>query len=632
LVVAESRSRSGVAAPAANDSIDALIAELERIEADLRAATDRAMPQIEGVSPHFRRSALNLVQYLALRRHDVRPLQTALSAHGLSSLGRSEAHIQTSVESVLGLLYRLAERTRTSATATEPAIGFREGEALLAAHTQALLGPPPVDRRVRIMVTAPTEAADDFVFMRNLLASGMDCLRINCAHDDPGVWARMIANLRRAERDLGRTCRVMMDLAGPKLRTGPLEPGPQTIKWRPRRDDYGRVLAPARIWLTPEESPRVPPVATDAALPLPTDWLATLAVGDIVTFTDTRRARRRLRIIGGAGGSWWAECDKTAYVATGTRLRRRATEDRPTRSAAVGSLPPRPSFLTLSVGDPLVVMRGLEPGRAATVDERGRPLTPARIGCTLPEVFSSVRSGERIWFDDGKIGGIVKAVETDRLLVEITQARPTGSRLRAEKGINLPDTDLRVSALTDKDVEDLRFVAANADLIGLSFVREPSDVERLRARLAELGSWRPGIVLKIETRRAFQHLPQLLLAVMRNPSAGIMIARGDLAVEAGYERLAEVQEEILWIAEAAHVPVIWATQVLETLAQTGMPSRSEITDAAMGERAECVMLNKGPYVVAAVRVLDDILRRMQDHQQKKRSLLRRLRSWSSGAS
>ena len=111
---------------------------------------------------------------------------------------------------------------------------------------------------------------------------------------------------------------------------------------------------------------------------------------------------------------------------------------------------------------------------------------------------------------------------------------------------------------------------------------------------------------------------------MRTPSLGIMIARGDLAVECGYQRLAEIQEEILWICEAAHVPVIWATQVLESLAKKGIPSRSEITDAAMGERAECVMLNKGPYTVMAVRVLADILRRMQAHQEKKRSMLRQL--------
>jgi pyruvate kinase len=112
---------------------------------------------------------------------------------------------------------------------------------------------------------------------------------------------------------------------------------------------------------------------------------------------------------------------------------------------------------------------------------------------------------------------------------------------------------------------------------------------------------------------------------MASPCAGVMIARGDLAVECGWERLAEVQEEILWIAEAAHVPVIWATQVLERLAKEGRPSRAEITDAAMGERAECVMLNKGPHVPLAVRTLDDILRRMQEHQQKKRAMLRPLR-------
>jgi pyruvate kinase len=117
---------------------------------------------------------------------------------------------------------------------------------------------------------------------------------------------------------------------------------------------------------------------------------------------------------------------------------------------------------------------------------------------------------------------------------------------------------------------------------------------------------------------------------MRTRSVGIMIARGDLAVECGYQRLAEVQEEILWVCEAAHVPVIWATQVLENLAKKGTPSRSEITDAAMGERAECVMLNKGPYAVATVRVLADILRRMQAHQEKKRSMLRQLRLAASG--
>jgi pyruvate kinase len=117
----------------------------------------------------------------------------------------------------------------------------------------------------------------------------------------------------------------------------------------------------------------------------------------------------------------------------------------------------------------------------------------------------------------------------------------------------------------------------------------------------------------------------MLFAALRSPCCGVMIARGDLAVECGFERLAEVQEEILWICEAAHVPVIWATQVLESLARTGFPSRAEITDAAMSQRAECVMLNKGPHICEAVAVLDDVLRRMQAHVTKKRSMLRELK-------
>ncbi len=204
------------------------------------------------------------------------------------------------------------------------------------------------------------------------------------------------------------------------------------------------------------------------------------------------------------------------------------------------------------------------------------------------------------------------------------QCAPKGSTLRSDKGINLPDSDLRLPALTPKDVDDLGFVVAHADLVGLSFVQRKTDVEDLRNRLRAADADHIGIVLKIETRRAFEHLSDLALAALQHPLSGIMIARGDLAVECGYERLAEVQEEILWISEAAHLPVVWATQVLESLAKTGQPSRAEITDAAMGERAECVMLNKGPHILRAVQVLDDILRRMQFHQVKKTAMLRKL--------
>src|SRR5262249_52872996 len=183
---------------------------------------------------------------------------------------------------------------------------------------------------------------------------------------------------------------------------------------------------------------------------------------------------------------------------------------------------------------------------------------------------------------------------------------------------------LRLPALTAKDLEDLKFIVRHADLVGYSFVRTPEDVTQLQKHLRDLGGESLGIILKIETRHAFEQLPHLLLAAMRSPCAGVMIARGDLAIECGFERLAELQEEMLWFCEAAHLPVIWATQVLERLTKEGIQSRAEITDAAMGERAECVMLNKGEHVVQAVQTLDDILRRMAAYQLKKRSLLRPL--------
>src|ERR1700733_10296723 len=167
------------------------------------------------------------------------------------------------------------------------------------------------------------------------------------------------------------------------------------------------------------------------------------------------------------------------------------------------------------------------------------------------------------------------------MLVEMVHAAAQGSKLGSAKGINLPETDLGISAMTEKDRRDLDFVAEHADIVGLSFVRRPEDVLELQRELAARGKSGLRIILKIESRQGFDQLPLTMIAALRHHPVGIMVARGDLAIELGFERLAEVQEEILWLSEAAHTPVIWATQVLETLARTGLPSRPEVTDAAM---------------------------------------------------
>ena len=220
---------------------------------------------------------------------------------------------------------------------------------------------------------------------------------------------------------------------------------------------------------------------------------------------------------------------------------------------------------------------------------------------------------------------MIVAVEPQALLVEITEARSQGSRLRADQGINLPDTALVLPALTQRDRAVLPFVACHADIVNLSFVQSPEDVEGLRSLLRQLNRADLGVILKIETRQAFDDLPAILLSAMASSAPlGVMIARGDLAIECGWERLAELQEEILRFCEAAHLPCIWATQVLEELAHHGLPTRAEISDAVMGARAEAVMLNKGPHIAGTVRTLHGILQRMHGHQHKTRSLFRRL--------
>jgi pyruvate kinase len=596
---------------------------LERIRADMLRA-ESLFPELTAEVPEARRESVrNLLHYLAFRRRDVRPLQDELARLGLSSLGRAESHVLASVDAVLHPLELLAERSIKADRRS--GIGFDEGRALLAAHTVDLLGPQPRGRETRIMVTMPAEAATEPGLVTRLLDAGMDVMRVNLAHDDRVTWEAMLSNRRRAQELTGRRCRVLMDLGGPKLRTGPVEPGPRVIKVRPQRDELGRVTEPAFVWLTARRDPAPPSRAVAASFTVPRRFLGSIRAGGSVAFDDARGRHRAMSILDASERGALAALDRTAYLVPGTELRLGG------RSDAVrldeDEVPRIDGGIRMRAGDALTLTRDLSPGHPARTDEAGIVTVPARIGCTLPEVFRDLRVGEEIWFDDGKLRGVAEEVSPDEIAVRIVHAGSDGARLRGERGINLPASDLHLDALTDEDVSLLPFVLDHADLIGLSFVRAADDVTALQRHLEKLGGEDLGILAKIETADAFRNLPEILLALMQWPVCGVMIARGDLAVEGGYRRLAEVQEEILWLCEAAHLPAIWATQVLEGMAKRGTPSRAEITDAAMSARAECVMLNKGPFIEETIRTLDDILRRMREHQTKKQARLRRLRSW-----
>ncbi len=608
----------------------ALIAELRILRAAILEREASMADALADVVPKYRDSARNLIHYLALRAHDLRPLQEQLAWLGLSSLGRSESHVLANLDKVLGILHCLTGQGWHDLSEQEPA-GSVSSRRLLDRHCADLLGPSPQGRSVRIMVTLPGEAAGDPTLVRDYLDAGMDIARINCAHDDPATWRRLADNVRVAAEESGRPVKILVDLGGPKLRTGELAPRPPVLRMHPQRDDYGRTLRPYLLSIQPTTAEADVPVEADGCIHVDPKWLSHLTAGTLIEFSDARGAKRHLIVDQVSAQGAIAQCLQTAYVTPETLLTLRAGKGRKQHSTPVGVLPQRPGVLRLRRGETIRVTRN-GVGQPARLDEHvpGQVLEPARIACTLPQAIDQVAVGERIWFDDGRIGGVVRNVRADELDVEVTQARDVGEKLVGDKGINLPDSALNLPALTEQDVQDLTTVAELADMVGLSFVHKPDDVKALRAQLQRLGRPDMGIVLKIETRKGFENLPELMLAAMAGESFGVMIARGDLAVECGYERLVEVQEEILWCTEAAHMPVIWATQVLESMAKTGVPSRAEISDAGLGVRADCVMLNKGPYVSDAIRCLDDILRRMAGHHAKKRTLLRALQAWSNG--
>lgn len=577
------------------------------------------------------KSATNLAHYLALRQFDLRHLQERLAQAGLSSLGRAESSVLSTLDTVIDLLNRAIDPHYKASGKNPNELGFNRGQQLLDQHAVELFGPHFENSKAHVMVTLATETAGNYKLIKALLSKGMTCARINCAHDNSIIWQAMIRNIRRAEVETGRDCRILMDLAGHKIRTGPIELGPAIHHIKVKRDAYGHVVEPGRIVLFDSAS-TASTLEVDGSLfrvALPTELFKSLASGEQLSFVDARGKQRTLTIEKPlSAAAWLACCGQPAFLSSGCDITwvppSSENDKNPEVVYRLGEFSGTPETIKVFKDDFLLLTdHGLN-GAPAQYDEMGVLIKPAQIGCTLSSAIERLQPSQAVWIDDGKVGAVVDKLTAEGVLLKITHARSNGVTIRSDKGINFPETDLCLPALSDKDKKDLDFACTHADLIGFSFVESLADMECLIEELAQRGATDLPIIAKIETNRAVRNLPEIILGTIGRHSLGIMIARGDLAVELGSARLAEIQEELLWLCEAAHVPVIWATQVLETIAKKGTKSRPEFTDAAMAVRAECVMLNKGPYILDALEALINVMIRMQEHQRKKFPRLRAL--------
>ena len=604
------KESSQVVQPSNRHKLELLIEEIEQVIRYVDSAVEKHEKALSKVHPKYRESAENLLHYTAMRSKDLSRVQKRLKDLGLSRLAKAESHVMPSLIATRSILCSLADHDPDEFD--PPGLSIKQSKRRHKKNVNTILGLRPKGRNSRIMVTMPTEASENLELVSSMISAGMNIARVNCAHDDEAVWLKIIENIRSEAKAQGTTCLIAMDLAGPKIRTGQLEEGPQIMKVRVQKNLRGRVVESARVWVGNN------PGQADYDYHLMADIVARVRVGSVLHFRDTRSKKRKLRVIEASKTGFLALLDKVAYFERKMPLYHEKELIHPV--AYLGELPPAEGSIYLRPGDNLILTE--EP-----IIARHKPMgvdtaqTP-RLHCTNTKVLRQIKKGEPVLFDDGKFSGTISSVENGEVTIKIRKVRGGGARLKADKGINFPKSKLTVSGLTVKDKTDLKFVVKHADMVNMSFVNSSKDVRDLmRALRKEGASAELGVVLKIETHRAFRNLVKILLEGMQMHPIGVMIARGDLAIEVGWERIAIIQREIMKMCHAAHVPDIWATQVFENLAKSGVPSRAEMTDVWVAQRSECVMLNKGPYIVEAIELLDTILSKMQVYHDKDSAML-----------
>ncbi|OIK12087.1 pyruvate kinase [Bacillus sp. MUM 13] len=543
------------------------------------------------------KSKINVCAFRSFQKRMDAELENKMIEEGLSTTDNLIPHVLYSLNKMIVNLSGEANGVETNpAPYVHPADAYRsKGQ-----RRQGLFGGTESENIPCIMVTLDRSMLAKPDIFSKLLTSGMNIARINCAHDDVHVWTALIEQLKMAEenisdKDKKDSCKIYMDLAGPKIRIGELAKEKTdltiTVDRANKNSQYGYLVCKGHT-LSHNDLSFLLTAAN-------CEDLTHIDENTSILFKDTRGKNRILTVVHTVHASClMVKLNKTASFNEHTKLICNKEQWTLTNFEEV------PAAIVLKRDD---VLRIYKSDRYQGMPAQGN--MPASIGISLPKALYNVRLGDNIYMDDGKISGKVIKVEEDFIETKILKPKSETAKVKAGKGINLPDSFvyLNVPALTESDIKTLTFIHEKADIIGLSFVHRPQDLKKLADYLGSLTDRSIGIVAKIETKESIRHLTNIIFEGLDFKHFGIMIARGDLAVELGYSKLARVQQDILDLCRAAHLPVIWATGVLEKMTKKGIPARTELTDVFAGAKADCIMLNKGQYITDSVIFIKKIM-------------------------
>jgi pyruvate kinase len=259
----------------------------------------------------------------------------------------------------------------------------------------------------------------------------------------------------------------------------------------------------------------------------------------------------------------------------------------------------------------------LEAGATVRFVRGDGPCVAGRLTTTFPGLIDDAAAGQRIIIDDGLVRLVVKERRADELVAECQ----VGGRLDSHKGVNLPDTPLTLPALTEKDRRDLEWaIAHDVDYVALSFVRQPEDLYELKRLIKKHGAGAAGlgVIVKIEKAEALCHIEELV-----THADGVLVARGDLGVETDLWRVPLVQKDVVAECQQRGVPVIVATQMLQSMIENPLPTRAEVSDVANAifDRADAVMLSGetavGHHPIEAVEMMCKVAAATEAYLEKR---------------